>query len=279
MTKSQTPSLNYSLDIIHWTLLIVHWTLLIVLVACTRPDDVWNRMLEAGTLRVGMDASFPPFESISNDGTLTGFDVALARELGRRMGVEVQFVANLPYDGLYDALTANRVDVVISALVVNPDRMTDFAYSAPYFDAGQVLVMREGETGVERVADLSGRTLAVEFGARGDMEARRWTPELSDLTILPYQTAAEALEAVAAGEADAALVDHVSALMAIGKTPGVSENLWGLGVIGKPVVEEPYAVAVRKESRRLLRAINDALAEMQMDGTLEMLVERWVFSQ
>jgi len=229
-----------------------------------------------------MDASFPPFESISDDGTLAGLDVDLARELGRRLEVEVQFVANLPYDGLYDALTADRVDVVISALVVNPDRMADFAYSAPYFDAGQVLVQGSGGAGgrcpgtIEGMADLSRCVVAVEFGARGDMEARRWTPELSDLTILPYQTAAEALGAVAAGEADAALVDHVSALMAIGETPGVSENPWGLVVIGEPVVEEPYAVAVRKESQRLLRAINEALAEMQMDGTLETLPTRWL---
>jgi len=254
-------------------------SLFIVLAACAPPDDVWNRVLETGTLRVGMDASFPPFESISADGALAGFDVALARELGRRLGVKVEFVANLPYDGLYDALTAGAdrsrsgVDAVISALVINPDRMADFAYSVSYFDAGQVLVMREGETGVGGMADLGGRALAAEFGTRGDMEARKWARELSDLTILPCQTAAEALGAVAAGEADVALVDHVSAL---GQTPGVSENPWGLVVIGKPVVEEPYAVAVRKESQRLLRAINEALAEMEADGTMSALVERWL---
>ncbi len=264
------------MDIRHWTLLIVNCTLCIFLVACARPDDVWDRVIETGTLRVGMDASFPPFESISADGALVGFDVDMARELGRRLGVEAQFVANLPYDGLYDALTAERVDVVISALVINPNRMADFAYSVSYFDAGQVLVMREEEIGVAGMADLSGRVLAVEFGTRGDLEARKWTPELSDLTIVPCQTAGEALEAVAAGEADVALVDHVSALMAIEKTPGVSENLWGLVVIGEPVVEEPYAVAVRKESQRLLRAIDEALAEMQMDGTLETLSTRWL---
>ena len=262
--------------------LIVCLTLFICLAACAPADDTWDRVLETGTLRVGMDASFPPFESVAADGSLAGFDVALARELGRRLGVDVQFVANLPYDGLYDALTADRVDVVISALVVNPDRMADFAYSASYFDAGQVLVVQgsggaeeQGVESIEGMADLSGCALAVEFGTRGDMEARKWAQSLSDLTVVPYQTAAEALAAVAAGEADVALVDHVSALMAIGKTPGVSENPWGL----EPVVEEPYAVAARKESQRLLQAINEALADMEADGTLEMLIKRWVLSQ
>ena len=277
----------------------------ICLAACARPDATWDRVRESGILRVGMDASFPPFETIAADGTLVGLDVDLARELGRRLGpvlsepvlseaegaegaegVEVQFVANLPYDGLYDALAVNRVDVVMSALVVNPARMADFAYSTSYFDAGQVLVAREKPDRLRKtcqVSDMDGCMLAVEFGTQGDLEARKWARRLSDLAVVPYQTAAEALAAVAAGEADGALVDHVSALAATGKTLGVSENPKGfegfeLVIAGEPVVEEPYAVAVRHDSQRLLRAINGVLAEMEADGTMMALVERWMLT-
>jgi len=276
------------------TLLVVHCSLIVILTTCARPDDTWEHIREVGVLRVGMDASFPPFEFVAADGTLAGFDVDLARELGRRLGpalstdgtsvaegIEVEFVANLPYDGLYDALEVGRVDVVISALVVNPDRMTDFAYSAHYFDAGQVLVTASalpssvppagGEAGGEilKMSDLSGRTLAVEFGTQGDLEARKWARRLPDLTVAPHETAIEALAAVAAGDADAALVDHVSALMAVGEGNG-------LVIVEEPVVEEPYAVAVHQKSRYLLRAINDVLAEMEMDGTMEALVAEWL---
>ncbi len=264
----------------HCLLFIVHCSLFIVLSACARPDDTWDRVLETGILRVGMDASFLPFESIAADGTLVGFDVDLARELGRRLGVEVEFVANLPYDGLYDALAVDRVDVVISALVVNPARMADFAYSASYFDAGQVLVVRppsalpmsggeERGGDIEEMADLGKHTLAVEFGTRGDLEARKWARRLPNLTIVHCQTAAEALAAVATGEADGALVDHVSAL-------GMSSAGSGLVIVGEPVVEELYAVVVQRESQHLLRAINDALAEMEADGTMDALVARWL---
>jgi len=266
----------------HLGLVIGHLSLVICLAACAHPDDTWDRVREAGVLRVGMDASFPPFEVIAADGTLVGFDIDLARELGRRLGVEVQFVANLPYDGLYDALAVGRVDVVISALVVNPARMADFAYSASYFDAGQVLVVRAGEGGIEGVctgpieemADLSGRALAVEFGTQGDLEAREWARRLPGLTVVHYQTAAEALAAVAAGEADAALVDHVSALGAAGMGEGSA-----LCVVGTPVVEEPYAIAVHRQSRYLLRAINDVLGDMEADGTMERLRAEWLGSE
>jgi ABC-type amino acid transport substrate-binding protein len=301
---------RWSFPVGHFLSVICHLSFVICLPACTRPDDTWDRLHETGVLRVGMDASFPPFETIAPDGTLVGFDVDLARELARRLrpalpapseaegsraeGIEVQFVANLPYDGLYDALAVDRVDVVISALVVNPARMADFAYSTPYFDAGQVLVVRAVGTGVEEqgpepvegaypepvegMTDLGGRTLAVEFGTQGDLEARKWARRLSDLTVVPYQTAAVALAAVTTGEADAALVDHVSALAVTAQTLRVSEDPKGfeLAIVGDPIVEEPYAVAVHRGSRHLLRAINRALAEMQADGTLEALTARWI---
>jgi polar amino acid transport system substrate-binding protein len=220
-----------------------------------------------------MDASFPPFEFISADGTLAGFDVDLAQELGRRLGVEVQFVVNLPTDGLYDALALgaghgqSRVDVVISALVINPAKMADVAY-VPYFDAGQVLVVRSGETGIAKMSDLGGHTLAVEFGTRGDQEARKWVRRLAELALIPYQTADEALAAVKAGEADAALVDHVSALQF-----GAGG---GLIIVDERVVSEPYAVAVSRDSSQLLRAVDAALDEMKADGTMDALISKWL---
>jgi ABC-type amino acid transport substrate-binding protein len=109
----------------------------------------------------------------------------------------------------------------------------------------------------------------VEFGSRGDMEARKWARRLPDFTVASHETAAEALATVAAGEADGALVDHVSALAEIGAGSG-------LVVVGDPIVAEPYAVGTRQESVHLLRAINDALAEMEADGTIEALVAEWL---
>lgn len=240
------------------------------LVACDSPRDaVWERVCDSGVVRVGTDASFPPFEFVAADGSLVGFDVDLARELSRRLGVEPQFVANLPYDGLYDALTARRVDVVISALVVNPARTADFAYSSVYFDAGEILVRREDEQAVRSVSDLRDHTVAVALGSPGDREARKWARRSDRLAVVQYATPMDALRALEAGETDVALVDRVSAFHAIGEGGGLT-------VVGEPVVEVPYAVAMRADSRLLLRAVNTALAEMEDDGTLDNLVNKWL---
>ena len=254
----------------HHTILVLVALTATALVGCsTRGQAAWQHLRDTRVLRVGMDASLPPFEAVSEDGSLVGLDVDLAREVSRRLGLEPQFVANLPYDGLYDALTAQRVDVVFSALVINPARTADFSYSAPYFDAGEVLVIRTGAHEIRSVADLNGCRLAVVLGSQGDLEARRWSRRMENLSVSQHQTPEGVLQVVEGGLADIALVDHVSALQATGAG-------YNLAISGEPVVSVPYAAAVLTESRHLLRAINDALRAMEDDGTTDKLVARWI---
>ena len=241
-----------------------------ILTACSASvDPTWQQLRDTGLLRVGLDASFPPFEYIAPDGSLVGLDVDLAREIGRRLELEPRFVANLPYDGLYDALKAERVDLVISALAVDPSRMGDYAYSRAYFDAGHVLVSRTGEQVVESMSELGGRRLAVVLGTEGDLVGRRWARRLKDLAVVQYRTPDRALSAVENEEADIALVDHVSALAVVGEAGD-------LDIVGEPVTEVPYACAMRRESVHLLQAVNRALAAMEDDGTMDALIAKWL---
>ena len=246
-------------------------------------------------LQIGMDANWVPFEYLDGSGQLSGFDVGLARELGRRLRLEVQFVANLSFDGLYDALTAGRADAIISAVVVERERSADFAYSMPYFDAGQMLVVDPDRADIDGMEDLTGRVLAVELGSAGDTVARRWARRLADLVLLHADSADGALSAVANDQADAALTDRATALMALKasrqrttsscpcaplqdkcRCDEGGASVAGLRFGGEPVTGEQYAIAVRREDNGLLRALNAALAEMQRDGTLQELEREWL---
>jgi len=228
-------------------------------------DETWARIQEEGRMRVGMDASWPPFEYIEG-GEIVGFDVDLAREIGRRLGVEVELL-NLGFDSLYDALQVGRIDAIISALPYDSTLTEDVAYSIPYFNAGQVLVVRIDGT-IREVKDLAGRRLGVEWGSEGDAQGRRLQRKVKGLTLRPYMTPEEALRALKDGEVDAALVDAISALQFTGREKGTR-------IVGKPLTDERYVVAVRPKSWMLLKAINHALAEMREDGTLDQLRRRW----
>jgi ABC-type amino acid transport substrate-binding protein len=234
-------------------------------------------------LRIGMDPSWVPFEYVDGSGALSGFDVELAQELGKRLRLKVNFIANLSFDGLYDALTAGQADVVMSAVVVDMGQSADFGYSVPYFDAGQVLVVGPDTEDIDAMEDLPGRVLAVELGSDADIIARRWVRRLSGMSLLHTESANGALAAVASAQADAALTDRATALMTLKAAKGqtasddglISANA-GLRINGGPVTDEQYAVVVRKESRDLLRAVNAALTEIQRDGTLQELERKWL---
>jgi ABC-type amino acid transport substrate-binding protein len=231
----------------------------------SRPDATWALIQQAGVIRVGMDASYPPFADVVA-GAPAGLDVDIAVEIGRRIGLRVEIVT-VGYDGLYDVLLNRRVDMVISALAFDPMRLGDVIYTRPYLDAGQVLVSPAGAT--QRMDQLEGRTLAVEFGSLGDEAARQWERRLSKLTVSRHSTSAAALEAVISGQAEAALVDVIAARLYRRRAPQ-------LHLAGRTTIQDPMVIAVRRRSYDLASVIDAQLEAMQADGTLARLLDKWL---
>lgn len=253
----------------HGKFLLIFLLWLVLLPGACRPeDDSWQRVQQRGVLLVGLDPTYPPF-AVADENGLTGFDVDLANKLAADLGLETQFVL-FGYDGLYDALETGQVDVLISALVIVPERTRDFAYSDPYFNAGEVLITRQGNAGqLQAMADLNGRTLAVELGALGHVEALEWAKKVADLTVTPFTTADEALTAVADGEADAALVDAISGHLFL-------KEQQTLVFSDRAVTVEPFAIVSRIEDELLLEQINNSLAHLQETGQFREIQERWL---
>lgn len=247
---------------------IVLLCLALLLAACRGDEDTWAQIVASGVLRVGVDPTFPPFAAADGP-DVWGLDIDLARALAGDLGLEPRFTY-FGYDGLYDALATRQVDVLISALVVAPERTEDVVYTSTYFDAGQVLIVPVG-TGITGMEVLDGRTLAVELGALGHVEARAWQARLQELAVVTYDSADEALEAAAAGAADAALVDSVG-----GRLYLRDHRDAGLVLLDPPVVSEPYAIAVRIGDRTLVHRLNEALSRLERSGELHEISSRWL---
>ena len=229
-------------------------------------DLTWRRVQINRDLYVGLDPSYPPFAQWTPDG-IVGLEADLAREIGRRLGVETHILI-MGYDGLYDALYTGEVDMLIAGLVPDPAREDWVHYSAPYFDAGQVLVYRIG-TPYEHWRALEGKTLAVELASLGDVAARRWSRRLHALDVLRVMSPREALQAVQDGRADAALVDTVSVARLLCDYPELARA-------DLTDVPEPYAIALRKGDFRLVRETERVLEDIRADGTLDALTARWL---
>lgn len=237
--------------------------------ACGKENqDPVARIKQAGVLRIVMDPSFPPFEFIDQTGTVAGLDVDLGREIARQLGVQAEFVV-LGYDGLYDALTAGRADIILSALYPDLARSADFAFTPPYFNAGEMLVVPVGSP-ITTLDNLAGQRVAVVFGTEGHMEALRWEQTFTPPPILLTPDAPDkALAMLATHEADAAVVDNVTAQTALAQGAA-------LQVLDPAVTDEVYVVAGRQADVALIKAISTILVQMQADGTLAALITRWM---
>jgi polar amino acid transport system substrate-binding protein len=275
IVKQNNNPTRYILRITYY---VLRTSLLVMLfTACQADKDTWRRIEEAGVLRVGLDPTYPPFE-VAEGENVQGVDVDLARAIARYLGLKVEFIY-FGYDGLYDALITEQVDVLISALVIMPERMGDFAYSEPYFNAGQILVTPAettpvattdvGTTAIAEMADLNGRILAVELGSQGHVEAIKWARRLPTFTIQAHNSTDEALAAVAMGQADAALVDSVSGRLFLMHEPRLRRS-------NQPVSVEPYALVVRIEDRLLLTRINDSLEHLRTSGEMDKIIHQWL---
>ncbi|MFN8458548.1 MAG: transporter substrate-binding domain-containing protein [Anaerolineae bacterium] len=268
-----------------------------------RDDGSLVEIRRRGTLRVGLDASFPPFESIDANGEIVGLDVDIAQAVAAELGVKAELV-NIGFDGLYDALLARRVDLVISGLPYDPLRTQDVAYTVNYFNAGQVLVTQAGNNTIQSVDDLAGQTVAVEWGSQAEMEIRRLqnppsplgTPAAGahsearkagvggegetsntsatppNIILLRQDSAAAALEAMRNGQANAAIVDAPSALT---PSPSEGEGQGGGLKIVTYLTDEWYAAAIHLQSRELLAAVNGSLTHLEESGEMAKLQAKW----
>jgi ABC-type amino acid transport substrate-binding protein len=124
---------------------------------------------QKGVLVAGSSAEYPPFEYVA-DGKLVGYDVDMAEEITRRMGVKVAW-EKIDFKGIVAALTAKRVDVLITALTWTPERAERIAFSDPYFDAGIGAITPRSST-IEKAEDLTGRKVGVQLGSSGERYVR-----------------------------------------------------------------------------------------------------------
>jgi len=232
-----------------------------------RRDQTWQSMQARGTWRVGVDPSFPPFEQLDGAGVPIGYDIDLARRMAADWGLQVEVVA-IGFDSLVDALRAAKIDSIVSAYPYDPRLTRDVAFSAPYFDAGLRLAVRDGSP-IHTVKDLAGKRVAVEWGSVGDMNGRQLQRDGVTLTLVPFETPQEAVQALLDGTTvDALLVDNVTLRQAQGQGAAIEG-------VGAPLESNPYVVVAPSRAGDLQKRVDATLTKFGQEGVLDDLERTW----
>lgn len=221
-----------------------------------------------GVLNVGTNAEFPPFEFVGDDGEPDGFDMALIKAIGEKLGVEVA-VENMEFDSLVASI-GSKIDVAIAGMTITDERKNMVDFSDEYYEAVQYVIV-PADSEIASAKDLEGKNIGVQLGTTGDFIVEG----IKDATAAQYNKAVDAVNDLRNGRVDAVIIDKNPAQV-FGEQFKDEVKLYDGESAEFGFEKEYYAIALPKGDEELAKSVNDALAELKADGTFDDLVTQYI---
>jgi len=219
--------------------------------------------VQPGKLVMCTNAEFPPYEyHDAND--IVGIDVDICRAIAEKLGLELE-IEDIAFDSIIPEVVSGKADLGAAGMTVTEDRKQNVDFSDTYAHASQVIIVRE-DSEVAGPDDLAGKLVGVQQGTTGDIYI---SGDLGDDAVERYAKGMEAVQALAQSKIDAVVIDGEPAKKYV-------EEVAGLKILDDSYTDEDYAIAVKKGNTAMVEAINEALAELKADGTLDEIVAKYI---
>ncbi len=219
----------------------------------------------AAEMKVGANIGNVPWEFQDAKGDTVGFEVDLANEIGKRLGMDVTFV-NIPFTGLFAAVQSGQIDAAVSSITITPKRLESVAFAQPYYDSDQSLTVK-ADSGITNLKGMAGKVVGVDTGSTGDMYATKHMDEDKFSDVRKYEGLAPAMLDLAAGRIDGYISD-IPALQYYVKDKPIYK------VVERIPTGERYSMMFAKNSP-LLTKVNDEITKLKQDGFIAKLHEKW----
>ncbi len=238
-------------------------------------------------LVVATNAAFAPFE-YKMGSKFAGIDMEIAKGLADYLGVEI-VIKDMDFDSVVTSVGKNGIDIAMAGLTVNETRKQSVNFSDTYYNAAQVVIVKEGDTSldglttkeeIDAVLNKDGVKIGVQGGTTGEVYVKGDLDQgddgfgfagLDKASAEPYNNAGLAVQALKNGQVDYVIVDEAPA-------KSISASMGGVKVIDVALTEEEYAFGVDKNQPELLAKVNEYLAKIKEDGTYAKITEKY-FSQ
>ena len=233
-------------------------------------SPVMDGIAQRGVLVVGTAASMPPLNMTAKNGEVIGLEPDMARIMADAMGVKVEFKA-MPFAELLPALTAGKVDMVISNMTITGKRNMDVAFVGPYFVSGKSFLTKAAwlatAKDIQQVNSPKTRLTALN-GSTSEIFVRNQLPSATLVTGKDY---GEMVRMVLDGKADAMVADYPICVFSVFRYPGQD-----LVSLMPPLNYEPIGVAVPKGDPLMVNWVENFLDYLEGSGEMKRLADRWL---
>lgn len=253
-------------------ILTICMTLALLALPLLASADTLDEIQKRGTLRVGMEPGYMPFEMTDKKGEIIGFDVDMAKRIAKAMGVKLELVSTA-WDGIIPALLTDKFDMIMSGMTLTQERNMKVNFATPYIIVGQsILVKKEHAAAVKSYKDLNDKKykVASKLGTTGEQATKRMIP---NATYISFETEQEGVMDLVNGKIDAFVYDLP--YMAIANA---QKSEGKLIFLDEPFTHEPLAWAVRRGNHDFLNWLNNFMAQVKADGTYDKIYAKWFLS-
>ena len=232
-----------------------------------KEDDSLDKIIERKTFILGLDDSFPPMGYRNEENEIVGFDIDVAKEVSKRLGVELK-LQPISWVAKEQELNTSKIDCIWNGMSKNEEREEAMCLSDSYMKNRMVFVVKNSDN-YNDINELKNKNVGVQSGSSAEeiLETAEIGKELTE--IIPYEDNITAFMDLETNRVDAIFTDEVLANYFI------ASNNKNYKILNESLEDEEYVIGFRKQDVALCNKINEILKEMKQDGTLGAISERW----
>lgn len=221
--------------------------------------------VEAGKLHMSTNAAFPPYEMIADNGSFEGIDIEVATAIAEKLGLEL-VVDDMGFDAALLAAQNGQSDMVMAGVTVTDERLKVMDFSDSYSTGIQVIIVKDGSP-IATVDDLAkAKMIGTQKATTGYIYC---SDDFGEDHVTAFENGATAVMALLNDQVDCVVIDNMPAQEFVQANPG-------LKILETEYAIEDYAIGLAKGNTALLNAINEAMASLKLDGTLQSIVNKYI---
>jgi arginine/lysine/histidine transporter system substrate-binding protein len=246
--------------------LLIMFTVFMVITGCGKETSSTTAEGEK-ILKVGTSADFPPFEYVdtAKGDDIIGFDIDLINQIAQKLGYKVQ-VQDMPFESVITSVKSGTVDIGLSGISINEERLKEVDFTDVYFYANNLLVVNK-ESGIKTAEQLEGKKVGAQTGSVQEDKGKELNQTI-DFTLELRDRVPDLIQDLQSGRLDAVILEEVASVGYLAKFPELE------GILISKEDESGYAIALPKGDSKI-QEFNKVLKNIKEDGTYQKLVDKW----